>query len=334
MIPCLNDFIGIKNCGFEPVSGLYINDLPGMSTELADKIASTEQRNFKGVWDSVQKNAQMILKNDIINILREKVNFNNILYQSRKPIKQHPNQVIGAEYKYKGVYVEASQSRYTELVVKGLWLHNASGMTITTDLKIFDVNDGTELLTRSIDIEEGFQYITINETISQTYGEIKVFIAVDCTQLDTLQLYDNSFSLYDCDNKCYCGDKLYMYFGKSNIISNPLFKDLQISNSGSISADLEVQCSINDFVCQNKNHFMQPYYYQLGIQMLLFKLASPKLNYFTASNLENTNVLREELKQMYEKNIKRVTFTIPLTGESLCFNCYDKLLLTIGGMMP
>jgi hypothetical protein len=125
-----------------------------------------------------------------------------------------------------------------------------------------------------------------------------------------------------------------MYFGKSNILTNPLFKDLQISNSGSISADLEVQCSINDFVCQNKNHFMQPYYYQLGIQMLLFKLASPKLNYFTASNLENTNVLREELKQMYEKNIKRVTFTIPLTGESLCFNCYDKLLLTIGGMMP
>lgn len=334
MITCLNNYIGIKGCNQTAPSGLWINDLPGISTELSEKIANTEQKNFLGVWESVQKNAQMVLKNDIINIMSEKMNFNNILYQTRKPRKQTPNVLINAENKYKGVYIEAIRSKYVELNLKGIWLQNQSMATITTTLKVFDVNDGSELFSKEIEVNQGFQYVEISEVISQTYDELKLFVAVDVNELDTLQFIDGSYNLYDCNDTCTNVDGINIYFGSSEIQSEILYTDVQKSSVGSISIDAEINCSISDFICQNKKILQQPYWYQLGNQMLLFKLGSPKLNYFTSTNLENTNTLREEFLSQYRSSIKRVVDAIPLTGESLCFNCDDKLIMQNSDMMP
>lgn len=56
---CLTNYIGLKNCPgqSEPESGLYINSLPGVSIEVMDKIAESEQATFKGVWADVQEEA-------------------------------------------------------------------------------------------------------------------------------------------------------------------------------------------------------------------------------------------------------------------------------------
>lgn len=55
---CLTDYIGLLVCGNEtPESGLFINSLPGVSIEIMDGIAESEQLTFKGVWSDVQKEA-------------------------------------------------------------------------------------------------------------------------------------------------------------------------------------------------------------------------------------------------------------------------------------
>jgi hypothetical protein len=55
---CLTDYIGLKICGNEnPESGVFINSLPGISIEMMDSIAESEQITFKGVWADVQTEA-------------------------------------------------------------------------------------------------------------------------------------------------------------------------------------------------------------------------------------------------------------------------------------
>jgi hypothetical protein len=57
---CLQNYIGIKGCGAPTppsaegaFSGLYVNQLPGISTEVIDGIADDEQETFLGVWEDV-----------------------------------------------------------------------------------------------------------------------------------------------------------------------------------------------------------------------------------------------------------------------------------------
>ena len=67
---CLVDYIGFQACGgvYEsPVSGLYINTLPGVSLESIDKIADSEQISYKGVWDDAQTEAAIRFKMDFIS---------------------------------------------------------------------------------------------------------------------------------------------------------------------------------------------------------------------------------------------------------------------------
>lgn len=63
---CLNDYIGITDCGTVPASGLYINSLPGITIESMDKIATEDQLSYLGVWNDVQKEAAVRFKADFI----------------------------------------------------------------------------------------------------------------------------------------------------------------------------------------------------------------------------------------------------------------------------
>lgn len=61
---CLQGYIGIQGCGAPAppseegaFSGLYINQLPGVSLEVIESIADDEQENFLGVWADVELRA-------------------------------------------------------------------------------------------------------------------------------------------------------------------------------------------------------------------------------------------------------------------------------------
>lgn len=64
---CLTDYIGLQHCSNgTPESGLYINSLPGISIEVMDKIAESEQITYKGVWNDAQTEAYQRFYLDLI----------------------------------------------------------------------------------------------------------------------------------------------------------------------------------------------------------------------------------------------------------------------------
>jgi hypothetical protein len=69
MPTCLLEYIGLQACGgvYEsPLSGMYINSLPGISLESIDKIADSEQLTYAGVWSDAQTEAARRFKIDFI----------------------------------------------------------------------------------------------------------------------------------------------------------------------------------------------------------------------------------------------------------------------------
>lgn len=73
MLDCFIDTIGLSYCEGEtaPVSGLYLNTLPGISIESIDHIANSEQISYKGVWKDVQVNALTQFRTEILSELNQ-----------------------------------------------------------------------------------------------------------------------------------------------------------------------------------------------------------------------------------------------------------------------
>lgn len=60
ILECYTGLVGILGCpGDEPGSGLYINSLPGVTLEMVDKIADSEQVTYLGVWQEIEKRGIM-----------------------------------------------------------------------------------------------------------------------------------------------------------------------------------------------------------------------------------------------------------------------------------
>ncbi len=73
MSNCLKDYVGIRFCSDSncesPGSGLFINSLPGLSVEVLDNVADSEQSSYLGVWNDAQDEAWQTFKIDFFNYL-------------------------------------------------------------------------------------------------------------------------------------------------------------------------------------------------------------------------------------------------------------------------
>jgi len=64
---CFFDYIGIRMCGGEnPVSGLFINSLPGISLSGMENTADADQVTFKGLWNDAQNEAWVRFEIDFL----------------------------------------------------------------------------------------------------------------------------------------------------------------------------------------------------------------------------------------------------------------------------
>lgn len=62
MLECLDNFIGIRNCGAEePVSGYYVTDLEGISLQFIQDLTDEEKKTFLAVWAAIQKRVNLKL---------------------------------------------------------------------------------------------------------------------------------------------------------------------------------------------------------------------------------------------------------------------------------
>jgi hypothetical protein len=326
---CLVDYIGLKNVTTAPESGLFINSLPGMSTELADKIASTEEVDAEGVWNDVQTWAFLRFKNDVVNTIGEEVKLNQIIYQTKRP-KVYRNQAeINLGANYRGVVVQVPESKYVAFYLKEVYVF--SDAVAQTTIKVFDLNDGVEVHTQDELLSLGLNTIKIDKTFSLTnFGGINLFIAVDGTNFNTISFYPEYFDFYDCHNMCHSGIQNFHGQTYSLIIEPaeiPLSSDMDFDNltkfsdGRGVAIGAEIQCSVEEFICQNKKSLEQCLLYLLGAEMLLQKLGSFRLNFFASTNLELTNANRVEFEKRYYSNLKRTLSSIPIHGDSLCFEC-------------
>jgi hypothetical protein len=330
---CLTDYIGLKitptpdPAPAAPKSGLYINILPGVSTELADKIADCEQANYLGVWSDVQIRAYEILKESIVSIMHGRAKINREVYQTKRFATLGQTKVsIPASAEWRGVYVRVPQSKYAQFNVLTLYVYSET--IVTTTFRAWDPSDGKQLYTKSIDLVVGLNEIEIENIFGLRFGIIEVFAAVDCTSVQTIET-QQPYYIWEDENCNECNSVNYQHTTSPELrpaslptSGGPLNGEIQKSSQGKgVWIEARIQCSVDEFICQNKALFKTSWLYLLGRELLSEKIASPRLTYWAASNLEVTMENRTTFSNQYKSYLKKACEAITLTGDTVCFDC-------------
>ncbi len=336
---CLNNYIGLKGCSEAPESGFYINGLPGMSTELVDNIANSEQVSYAQVWEDVKQRSFLGLKDDVVNYMYndpenpKPVNFNQVIYQTKKLTKKGHNAIsVPMSENYSGVYVKLPESKYVEFYFREIYVF--SDRDIETVLKVWDLNDQSILLEKEISLSEGLNTVLVDTTFLLRYGVLELFIGVDTSEFNSIQTKIDFYGWYDCEYSC-CMDNGSIMIDPATLLigEDATFSNLERGEGNGISIGAEVKCSVDDFICENRKTLLRAIWYLLACEMLMQKIGSPRLNYFTASNLEQTEYLMNSFKNSYKSSLKIAIDTIPLE-KSLCFDCEDLFTVAYKGNMP
>jgi hypothetical protein len=79
ILECLTGFVGIHTCDTEePGSGLYISDLPGISTELIQAITNSEDETFVVTWEKIEKDTILSFRSQMLAKLNECLQINKM----------------------------------------------------------------------------------------------------------------------------------------------------------------------------------------------------------------------------------------------------------------
>jgi len=334
---CLSDYIGLRDCGVEvPESGLWVNDLPGISTELAEKSANREQVNFLGVWRSVQAGAFQRLKTDVVAAMNKRVNFNTTLYQTERPVLVKPfvwrAEAIGS----RGGILRSPSSRYSEIVIRSLYVF--AKIAVETTVTVIDLQTQAVLATEPVTLAAGFNAILLKEPVrvALATGKQEVYVSLEAVEGLELAEFDPHrlplTSPHHRNRNCDCEDEddLAAYFARldSDLVALP--------NAGkpTLWVDAAFTCSLEAFICEHREQLATPLWYSLGEKLLAFKLLSPRLNVFTTSLLEQTESTAKSYYAEYQKTLEQTLKVLPLAGSGFCFDCKETRFVEYGGSMP
>jgi hypothetical protein len=318
---CLTNYVGLRYTGSPtPLSGIYVNELQGISTELLNSVADCEQVDYLGMWEDVQNRAYRELCSDLISELGTESYFEGELWQTKRPVTLNSEvDIIPAASEYRGTIINLPESKYLGLYIKGLFVYSTT--IVSTTFKVFDKRDGVELYSKDVDLVVGVNMIQIEAYFGQRFGSIEVFAGIDCTAVNTCKTDEAKYYFTEKeDHVCEC-ESPSIVPGSVSLLDSKVDSNIEEKTGMGVWVDCSVICSIDSFVCENKKILSVAWSYLLGVEILKEKLASYNLNYFAASNLEQTNVTKNELNNSYKKFLKQAAKRINRSGDVYCFTC-------------
>jgi len=327
------------------LSGVYINDYPGMSSELMEKIATPEQASYIGMWNSAQAVGYVRIKRDIQLALFQsaEAQLDQVLFQTSKNFVQQWQQiqVVPEEAILKGAFVSIQGSKYLSLRIKQLFVYNAGATVVTAcPWYIYQTQDGSILDQGTYDLAPGMNYIPVNNEFYSDFDKINIMAAVDCTNLATTtgMFIDWGWNQMELE----CATRFtYLWRNGWSIfpVTAPLgygFGDSwsQDNSQSGVYMDAQLLCSLDSFICQQKEFLVDAWANLLSYQILWAKVASPRANYFSQGNREFTERAMATFLDGYNQSLAIWARQLNLRGEGLCFNCDNAGLIQQGFVRP
>lgn len=325
---CLLGYIGVLGCGnVTPVSGRYVNTLPGISLRVIDNTANSEQITYAAVFDAVQERAVADFSTKVTALFAEKYRLKKVLQSIDlgELVSTTTNQTQ-ASAEYRGFTYELKQANNKYFKPSALQLVFVQTVRVylkvsaAFTVKIFDLDKQKEIYTKTVSSGMVVGWNTV--AVHQGFSAFRIFVATDCTSVESPYQEVNQYAL-DCCNTCV--HDLYGYDCDGRIrgaqadVSNP-YTVAQGNNTFGISAEFSLTCSFDNVVCKNLKTFENAWWYKLGEHIMIQRLTSPRVN-LTTIDTKEAEELRNYYASMFEEDLKLSVRGIDLDLSDCCIEC-------------
>jgi len=337
---CLQDYIGLRGCGAAvPPSGLYVNDLPGISLKQLVNLTNEEETTYVQLWDVIQKRAMNRFSLDVREAMGKHYKLNSLM-QGVNLGKQGidgTGQAITDINTKAGFIIQLNESANYEYVpspltsihIQEIWFFSGAGNVHT--FLIWDPYTNEILKNvQHTNLLDGWNKIEINQTFHNNYQQNSWALAVMVLPAvgpdSSGYLYNketpNNFDVPTC-----CNVKISGFL--TDTPTDPYINDFlqnTTSNTYGLTGTFSIVCSWDAVICQNKTLFSRAFWYLTGIELLTEQLYSTKLNLFTTTNLQRAKELREEYQVEYAKSLEQVAGGFKLNCDC-CIDCAGQVQL-------
>ena len=329
---CLVNLIGFRYCGVqEPSSGLYLNDLPGISIKSIDKIANDEQVTFFEVWNQVRKRSANLLHTAVVNALNKRYQVSRLseLFETGSKINQTDNETPASD-EWRGVIVSLHKKSLLQFIAlhrAKLFLKSASTFTV----KVFQVhadNSLTEIHSKTIEGVQGWNPIKIS---GNYYGVSKILIAYDATAIESVYAPVDEDSSCDCCDACWdiCDCSATIRGAKADKNTGELN---YANNTFGLVVSVGIQCDFSTLICSSKLLFALPLQYLIARELMTERIHSDRLNRYTTIDANKARELRDEFHSQYTQELTAVLDGINLNTADCCIACNG--LVTLQANLP
>lgn len=314
---CLTDYIGLRGCSTTtPPSGLYVNDLPGISLKAIVSLTNEEEKTYLDLWDMIQRRAQSRFSLDVREQMQKSYKI--------KSINQGINvdgysagtgtfptlATYGFTIEYDTMDTGFVPSPLSYIHIQQIKFYSEISGNYALDFINIDANQTIQTIV--VTLTPGVNIIEVNTTFTNV-ARLFVGIALDASS-DYTSIKAPSSYWTGCCGALVRGAS---YNGVQASFGNELY---------GFSPIFTVGCSWDGLICQNKNIFSRAFWYLTGIEVLTEILYSTKLNQFTTVNLQKANDLRAEYQVEYMKALDQICSGMTLDCDC-CLECSGSVQL-------
>lgn len=331
MLDCLIGYVGIKGCGeTAPGSGLYVNGLPGIQTELLDKIATSDQITFKGAWADIQKLALQEMLFDIARLLKDRFKIKTLLRSTDMGARINTASQTIASGTYRGYSIDLCKYLPDGYVMSNMVVHNVDDLRLylpditvnPVTIKIYDGDLLTELFSYTLEPTNqiaGWNTIPVNRVFIAN----KLVSVYDATEVNSIEL-----ALPASINQSLCSCLGGMY-GENcpgevkGVISDALniTSLTESDNTYGLTTTISLSCSLERFVCGNKRLFAIPLQYLLGSKVMEAALNTHRFGRFNTTDKKQTAALKEDYFSDYLSAMSVVLKGVEMDQSDPCIEC-------------
>ncbi len=325
---CLENYIGINYTGAPvPDSGLYVNQLPGISLKAIDKTANEDQITFTGVWADVQNRSLKKFDSAIINYFAKKWQL-RVVHESI----QLPNSYLGLDVTqqtpaaagYRGITYDLGYqaSPMASIHIETLQIYLLA-VQATVTFKVWEVIDNQNAnLLDTITLTGGsVGWNTVK--VNKDYSAWKIFVGYEATTIDSIWLplnrsYDmfNQQSLISWPTGSPC--KAWLFGAQSD---EPYANLTELNNTFGLSGQIGTACAFDNIICAWKQKFATALWYNHGAELMIERIFSDRLNRYTTIDLKKAQELQKYFADTASNELATTLDGIDLVTWDCCLNC-------------
>lgn len=333
MIDCLNNLVGIRtSCGDQVASdsGLYLQDLPFINLKTADSIVTDQDSGFALMQQKLNI-AQNYLVNDIRSRMMPYFKVHSVVDNEIAGYTLDNMTEVAGTGNYTGIQLKVFEYPYLSVYLSSLSLF--TNYTGDIEVKIFDLMQSKLLDTITVSaVANEIVQVNIHKEY-QTNGQIlNLFVGYDTTGIGSYQtnIFGPGFIGYSNCRGCTrrrdtLNGYLYVYQKSLPLNTQAIQQNLIPSNgTGGLSLTYSLSCSVERWICQNRNGFAMALLHRAGMEILKEFSMSSRVNSLTTLRKDEVANLEQYFEAEYNKSMDNVLKNLRLPSD-ICIKCQKQL---------